>query len=220
MIFPGACLVIFSKAPIAGQVKTRLTKTYSAEVAAGIHACLTEHTIFSAVSSNLCLVELWCAPDTDHPFFKSCRQMYPVKLVQQQGGDLGERMSRAFDTVLAKCEYVIIIGADCPDLSHDHIKQSLAFLEGGGDVVLGPAKDGGYVLIGLKKPSPSLFSDIKWGTSEVFAVTWQRIDELGLKALSLEPLNDIDRPDDLTILRRNTNNKRLRKAINELLVKG
>lgn len=216
-VFPKARLVIFSKAPVAGQVKTRLTKTYSAEVAAGIHARLTEHSVSSAVNSNLCPVELWCAPDIDHPFFKSCRQKYRTKLVQQQGDDLGERMSLAFASVLAKCDYAIIIGTDCPDLSHYHIKQSLSFLEKGGDVVLGPAKDGGYVLIGLKKPRPNLFSQVKWGTSEVCAVTRQRIDKLGLRVLSLEPLDDIDRPQDVTVWRRNTNNKGLRDEINELL---
>ena len=94
--YPDAVLMIFCKAPITGQVKTRLTTELTAEQAMQVHIELTQRTLQLATISNLCPVQLWCTPSTDHPFFTASAQTYPVILQQQQGDDLGERMNQRF----------------------------------------------------------------------------------------------------------------------------
>ena len=94
--YPDAVLMIFCKAPIAGQVKTRLTTELTAEQAMQVHIELTYRTLQLATGSNLCPVQLWCTPSTDHPFFTASAQTWHVNIQQQKGVDLGERMNNAF----------------------------------------------------------------------------------------------------------------------------
>jgi rSAM/selenodomain-associated transferase 1 len=117
---------------------------------------------------------------------------------QQGEGDLGERMASAFErSFAAGMTGVVIIGTDCPDLDTQIMAEAFKFLETQ-DVVLGPAQDGGYYLIGLRRLIPELFVGINWGTSQVRQQTVEIADNLGLAIASLPILHDIDRPEDLS----------------------
>ncbi|MGB7542815.1 MAG: TIGR04282 family arsenosugar biosynthesis glycosyltransferase, partial [Burkholderiales bacterium] len=112
-------------------------------------------------------------------------------------GDLGERMQRALAAALARSERAILVGSDIPALSAQYLRDADRSLAGGDDVVLGPAEDGGYVLIGLRRCDPELFREIPWGGPTVLAETRWRIARLGLRSRELPALWDVDRPEDL-----------------------
>ena len=115
----------------------------------------------------------------------------------QQGSDLGERMLNAFKHVFEKgCKRAVLIGSDCPDISRDIITQSFDILKAK-HIVLGPAYDGGYYLIGVREPKPELFSNIEWGTEKVLSQTIDKINAAGLSLGLLPMLRDIDRVEDL-----------------------
>jgi len=196
--FPDSKILIFCKAPIPGLVKTRLYSVLSHQQAAELHIKLATESINQAIESQLCPVELWCSPDIRHPFFKRFR----ICLQEQQGDNLGERMSQAFLLTLDQSSSAILMGTDCPSLTADDLEQALTRLQEGNDVVIAPAEDGGYPLIGLKKMTNnsqyrSIFDGIDWGTSTVFDQTISRIDELELCYFQLAMQWDLDRPDDL-----------------------
>ncbi len=195
-----ARIMVFAKAPVAGAVKTRLIPALGAQGAAALHATLTRHCIATAVGSGLCPVDLWCSPDTSHPFFAQCSKDFGVTLHQQQGDDLGARMAHAFDSVLQQGPYAVIIGTDCPTLTTQDLRMALDTLQDGFDAVIGPAEDGGYVLLGLRKAAPLLFEDITWGSGEVLAVTRERLKRLQWRWRELAPRRDVDRPEDLAQL--------------------
>ncbi len=195
--FPDARIMVFAKAPVADTVKTRLIPVLGAEGAAALHATLTRHCIATAVEAQLCPVELWCSPDTNHPFFIQCSKDFGVTLYQQQGNDLGARMAHVFDTVLQQSPYAVIIGTDCPALAAQDLRAALDSLWDGFDAVIGPAEDGGYVLLGLRKAALHLFEDITWGSCEVLALTRERLKRLQWRWRELAPRRDVDRPEDL-----------------------
>lgn len=197
MQFPNAVIVVFAKAPIAGEVKTRLIPVLGATTAAELHARLVRHTLATASHAGLCPVQLWCAPATEHPFFKQCEQDFGVTLHAQYGSDLGSRMRHAFDTALRQGKQAIIIGSDCPLLTARDLENTLTALNGGCDAVLGPAQDGGYVLLGLHRTSPVLFDNMPWGTSRVLALTRERLQQLQWRTHELSAHWDVDRPEDL-----------------------
>jgi hypothetical protein len=122
---------------------------------------------------------------------------------QSQGsGDLGARMRRTFSTAFHQgIERVVIIGSDCPGINATTIRNAFDLLDQF-DLVLGPADDGGYYLIGLSREAPQLFQGISWGTSEVRARTIDIANVLELRWINLEPLRDVDRPEDLEVWRR------------------
>jgi hypothetical protein len=195
--YPDAVLMIFSKAPIAGQVKTRLTPELTAEQAMQLHRELTERTLHLATRSNLCPVQLWCMPSTNHPFFTTSAQIWPVTLLQQQGIDLGERMNNAFCLALKRYSCAILIGCDCPSLTEQDLEEALTALNQRQCCVVGPAEDGGYVLIGLSQAHPQLFDNIPWGTDRVLEQTRTRIQQNNLRYHALKQQWDLDTPNDL-----------------------
>ncbi len=105
-------------------------------------------------------------------------------------------MHYATKTTLAENAFVVLIGSDCPEITTDILNQSYQHLSNGKDAVLGPASDGGYYLIGLKKPNSSIFQDIAWGEASVAERTRQNFSDLGLDYVELEELSDVDTPDD------------------------
>ena len=135
---------------------------------------------------------LWCAPDVTHRSFRDLG----VALKRQPNGDLGARMLAAFHGAPT-----LIIGTDCPALTAAHLRDAARALETH-DVVLIPAEDGGYVLIGARRAHAGLFTDMAWGVSTVLAETRQRIAALGLSATELSPLWDVDTEDDLARMER------------------
>ncbi len=195
--YPNAVLMVFCKAPVPGQVKTRLTPELTAEQAAEVHVELSTKTLQRAILGNLCPVQLWCAPTTGHSFFTDSAASYPLVLRQQQGDDLGARMHHAFCVALVDYAHALLMGCDCPSLTEPDLEEALTALNRDNEVVLAPAEDGGYVLIGLNSPHPELFDDMPWGTARVLDLTRNRIEHHKLRHHELSEQWDVDTPKDL-----------------------
>lgn len=191
-------LIIFTRYPEPGLVKTRLIPALGQEGAAELQRHMTRQTLKMAEDlSKKYPVEVevhFTGGDSG-----KMQQMFGVAFpyLPQSAGDLGKRMLFSFRQAFRLgWPKVIIIGSDCPGVSSDLMVQAFTGLEGH-DLVLGPARDGGYYLIGLRRATPALFKAIPWGTDEVLARTKTIAEELKLTALLLETLADIDRPEDL-----------------------
>lgn len=194
-------LIVFAKAPVAGFAKTRLIPALGATGAAALAARLLAHAVDAATAAALGPVEVCATPDATHPAFASLAGR--VSLSVQGEGDLGARMARAFERALgvgpagtARC---LLIGTDAPGIDAAYLRAAAAALDRG-DAVFGPALDGGYTLVGLRRPAPALFTGMRWSTPQVMAETRARLGRLGLRATELAPLSDIDEPADLVHL--------------------
>ena len=187
--------MVFAKAP--GEAKTRLIPALGAAGAAALHRQLVMHCLRAATDAQLGPVELWCAPDTSDPFFRECERQLGVSLWEQGEGDLGERMQRAFESALMRAARAILVGSDIPALSARYLRDADRALVRGNKVVIGPAEDGGYVLIGLSRCDPELFRDIPWGGPDVMAETRRRIAAIAWRSSELPVLWDVDQPEDL-----------------------
>lgn len=196
MHFADARILLFAKAPVPGQVKTRLIPSVGAQRAAEIYRTLLERVIDQA-TREIAPVEIWCAPDTRHAVFRAVAANPSITLWVQTTGDLGQRMAHAARQALARSEMVLLIGGDCPGLKAEHLRRALTWLDAGVDAVLGPAEDGGYVLLGMRRMNRQLFCDIPWGTDQVLNITRQRLAQLDWSWRELEPLWDLDRDADL-----------------------
>ena len=200
-----SALVVFAKAPIPGQVKTRLCPPLTPDEAATIHGSFVLDTLErtrTAVSKFRLPVDryLACAPSATLPFFKILEERQAVQLLDQGGDDLGGRMNRVFDMLFARgYARVIIVGTDVPSLPLERYQQAVQLLDCC-DAVLGPALDGGYYLIGLKKAAPSLFDDVPWSTDRVLAITKEKAGQLKLSVDFLPEWRDIDTIGDLKAL--------------------
>ncbi len=190
-------VIIFAKAPIAGRVKTRLQPHYSAHNAASLQKYFIFKTVKMASRLNNIDIELRCVPDDSHPVFQQCQRLYGITTKTQQGRDLGERMKNARAEALSQYSKAVLIGTDCPDITPDYLNKAFLKLENGADAVIGPAMDGGYVLLGLRKFSSSIFEDIHWGTEQVLAATKKNLRLLNWQWSELSTLRDIDTPEDL-----------------------
>lgn len=193
---PDSVILIFSKAPVAGRVNTRLLPHITPEQAASLHEELARDRLQMCTTAGLCDVQLWCSPNTRHAFFCNCRRQYAVQLYAQHGKDLGERMSYALKAMLGEYKKIIIIGTDAPALGIDAIDAAINQLESR-DIVLVPAEDGGYVLIGASTHHDDLLVDVPWGTENVLTSTVRNIEGLGLEYSLLGKCWDVDRPEDL-----------------------
>ena len=186
-------LLVFLKAPRPGFVKTRLARDLDAEAAAGIHRVLVERTLARVAAHPD--VELRFAPDDAESEVKSW-QRAGWRLRPQGPGDLGTRLSAATAEAFAEgSSRVLVIGSDCPDIEREDLRAAEEALSRY-DVVLGPAEDGGYWLLGLRAPQPALFRDIAWGTSTVLTQTCERARSAGLEVHELRRLRDIDTLED------------------------
>ncbi len=193
--FPDTALLIFCKAPIPGQVKTRLSPHLTPVQSAQTHQQLAVITLQMATEQPFCPIQLWCSPDTLDNFFSHLTQNFPLTLHQQQGDDLGARMLYAMSSALMVYRHAIVIGTDCPSLTPATLQQACIALKET-DVVLAPAEDGGYVLMGCNRPQPNLFVDMPWGTSAVLALTRERIRQQNLRCHELATFWDVDTFDD------------------------
>lgn len=190
----------FAREPVAGAVKTRMTPHFSPEQACELHCELLQWTSAELVAAGLGRVELAVAGDAGHPLFQRCLDRGVDSLSIQRGRDLGERMHAALTDGLARFRKVVLVGSDCPGIDGAYLAQALAALERA-DIVLGPAADGGYVLIGVKRVSPEIFSAIPWGSGEVYSETVAALSRIGFSWAKLATLADIDRPEDLPVWR-------------------
>lgn len=191
--------IVFAKAPRPGAVKTRLVPALGAAGASLLHERLVDRTLATVAAAGLGPVELCGDPAADS-FLAARAAAHGATLTGQGPGDLGARMQRAFARVLAAAPAALAVGCDCPALAPAHLRAAGAALAAGHDAVLVPAEDGGYVLIGLARVDASLFEHIGWGGPEVLALTRARLAALGWRWLELDPLWDVDRPEDLARL--------------------
>jgi len=196
MKYKDGVILVFTKAPVAGRVKTRLIPHITAEQAAKLHEDFTHDRLQMCTAARLCDVQLWCSPDTRHPFFFNCQQRYGIQLQAQSGSNLGERMSRALKAALGHYKKIIIIGTDAPELDINTIAAAIEQLDSA-DIVLVPAEDGGYVLIGASTHDENLLSNVPWGTENVLSHTLRNIECLGLNYRLFDQSWDVDRPEDL-----------------------
>jgi uncharacterized protein len=191
-------IAVLAKAPVPGLAKTRLIPSIGAHAAAVLAERLTEQAVKTALAGGTGAVTLWCAPDPAHASFHELAARFPIALKRQPDGDLGARMLAALHHANGPA---LIIGSDCPALTPERLRAAAQALDRA-EVVLIPAEDGGYVLIGARAPRPELFNGIAWGTSSVLAQTRARIATLGLSSVELAPLWDVDREDDLARMER------------------
>lgn len=191
-----ASLLVFAKAPIPGQVKTRLAPVLGMHGAARLHAAMIERTLATGREFTAGTIELWCAPDATDPFLLQCAARFGVVLREQQGRDIGERMYDAFQHSLSHSPAAILIGSDIPTLTPADLLEASDGLNGGADACIAPALDGGYVLLGLRRVEPELFRGICWGSADVFEQTRERLRSARYRWQELRMHRDIDRPDD------------------------
>ena len=192
----GAAVIVFARAPRPGAVKTRLVPPLAPEEAAALHARLVKRTLETARAASYRRIELHGTPDIDDPFFRFCAGHFGAALVAQSGADLGTRMLAAFESALADCPRVLLLGSDCAALTARHLRQADRALRDGADAVFVPCEDGGYALIGLKRVDPRLFEGVAWGGASVMEDTRARLQQMRWRWRELETLWDVDRPED------------------------
>lgn len=188
-------VLVFARAPVPGAAKTRLMPLLGADGAAAASAALTRRAVSVAVRAAVGPVELWCAPDSSHPFLAGCAHAAGAILQAQCEGDIGCRMAHAFDRALCRYPRALLIGADAVSLDPGTLRDAAAALCSH-DAVFAPAEDGGYLLVGLNRPHAALFRDIEWGGPQVWAQTRTRLDALALRRFVLPTGYDVDRPED------------------------
>ncbi len=201
--YPNASLALFAKAPVFGKVKTRMEAALGKPGALALHKALIRYVFHKLNDANLCPTTFWVAAEGaadkskalhDDCFLSLCN----IKNIKEQvGGDLGAKMAYAATEALQHCDYVVLVGADCASVDAAYLESALKALEGGESIVIGPAEDGGYVLLGLREVPACLFADMQWGVPSVLEITRQNLRAAGLKWLELAPRWDVDRPEDL-----------------------
>lgn len=195
-MIPSRRLCIFARAPVRGQVKRRIAKDLGDDTAFAAHVHLVERTLERCAVEDDYAVEL-CIGDgeLDDPLIQRWNDRFRITLTQQVGAELGSRMAHALSESLAAGAIPVLIGSDCPTIDHDYVMTAFTHLEAV-DVVLGPAEDGGYGLIGLKRVAGDLFNDMPWGSSGVLGATLERARSAGLSVAQLAPVQDVDTSSD------------------------
>ncbi len=196
MKYDDTLVLVFAKAPVAGKVNTRLIPAIGVDAATQLQYDLIHRRLALLTQAQLCDGRLMCAPDTTHSCFKQCKNLYNVSLVSQSGASLGQRMAKGIQQALEKKPYVIVMGTDTPALSIDVIDAAITRLHQSAEVVVTPAEDGGYVLIGVKQNHPALFENILWSSRFVMQQTREKIEQLGLDYYEMESCWDIDEYED------------------------
>jgi hypothetical protein len=204
-------LILFAKAPRPGSVKTRLSPVLGPEARSALAAAFYRDALALVARTDAERKVVAFSPADGE---EDLRRLggEGLELTPQAGGDLGERMRAAFAGAFAhavaagagfpraECGRVVVIGTDSPTLPPAFLEEAFTVLEAK-DVVIGPARDLGYYLIGLARPFPELFEGIAWGTSEVLPETLRRVARAGARLHLLAPWHDVDTPEDLAFLR-------------------
>lgn len=188
-----ALVIVFARAPVAGAVKTRLVPRLGEEGAARLQRRL----IRSALRTVSAVGDAELHTTRNHAWLRALG----VPLRMQRGADLGARMYRALSVALRRHRAVVLIGSDAPELAPADIERALRWLRGTADVVLAPAEDGGYALIGARKIRESVFADTQWGGARVLEQARRNLERSGLRYRCLRTVWDVDRPQDLERLR-------------------
>jgi len=188
-------LAVFARLPVPGRVKTRLSPALPHDLSAQLHGAMLLDALEGALGSDVGHVDVFWSPDAGTA--PGLALPLGVAARHQRGADLGERLAAAFADLLAgPADRAVAIGSDCPDLGPGVLREAFAALEEH-DLVLGPARDGGYYLIGLSRPAPALFQGVSWGTDQVLSQTLERAERDALRVGLLGVLDDIDTPEDL-----------------------
>jgi rSAM/selenodomain-associated transferase 2/rSAM/selenodomain-associated transferase 1 len=204
-------LLVFAKAPLPGRVKTRLAGELGEKGAADLYRRMGRLVVDRVRTGPWRTVICYDPPGEEGAVRDWLRGGAPLEYRPQTGGDLGARMADAFAAGFERAHRsthgasspggapVVVIGTDAPDLDRAIVAEAFRSLQrpGGPGLVLGPATDGGYYLLGLRSPAPDLFRDIPWSTDRVLEGTLAKARDLGLRHTLLEPLSDVDRPEDV-----------------------
>ncbi len=191
-------IAVFARWPETGRVKTRLSPALPPALACQLYRAMLADTVLVAGGPHAHRVFWYWA---DAPEARSGFALPPAfEVFDQRGADLGVRLERAFAELLrSPGDRAVVIGADCPALGRTHLRAAFEALAAH-DLVLGPARDGGYYLVGLRRTTPEVFRGIAWGTAHVFAETLERARVLALRTVQLDALDDLDTPEDLVRL--------------------
>ena len=192
-------IIIMTKVPIAGTVKTRLHPVFSPDQC----AALAKAFLLDAVTKSETVCENVILAYSPPGELKLLREFLPAQkfFIEQTGKDLGQRMFNAFQFAFAqKSDSVAMIGTDSPTFPAEFIEQSFNFLEKDADAVLGKTADGGFYLIGLKTLHAKIFDQVAWSTAETFAQTAKNIVDLNLRLREIPSWYDVDEPGDLARL--------------------
>ena len=197
---PRSRIVVFAREPLLGKVKSRLAIEIGAQEALAVYRAMLARLGQLLTRAQIASWDLWVTSNCSHKDFVSICNKTNITL--QIGQDLGARMDTAIRQTLRQgnVESVVLIGTDCPAVTERYLDQALLALESGVDVVLGPAEDGGYVLVGMRRPITAVFEDIPWGTDQVMHRTLETLKAKELTYRLLDTLWDVDRPEDLVRL--------------------
>jgi rSAM/selenodomain-associated transferase 1 len=198
--FSDVRVLFFAKAPVAGRVKTRFISELGSEGALALHKKLIQLTWQRISERARWPIELWMSETGKEGWFS--RLCALDQMFVQQGDDLGERMRFALNQALQRAPYVLVVGADCVSLDTDYLLDAIKRLKAGASVVLGPAEDGGYVLLGVSHTVPQqVFLDIEWGSERVLQQTRTKLLASGITWQELPLRWDVDVPADLPRLK-------------------
>lgn len=218
-LFPHYQLAVFTKAPRLGKAKTRMQPHLSTAFSLTLHTRLVDYVLTAWSQDKVCPLQLYLAGELND-FSNVLPQWKDIPVREQEGLDLGERLFNAASDILHNKKNilkenskkinsvkidtltagVILVGTDCPFIDRPYLSQACEALSQY-DIVIGPASDGGYVLIGFKVLYAEIFKNIHWGSESVLKETLERIKALDLSYFLLPELDDIDHPSDLTKLK-------------------
>lgn len=199
------CCLVFTKNPEPGNTKTRLIPALGKTGAYKVHLQLLTHTLSVASKTTDIDFKVYYTDSNpnsdDSQILLALTRKFNLTTTIQQGNELGERMYNAMVSCLKHYSHCIIIGSDCPEISKHYLIEANKKLLAGYDAVIGPAFDGGYVLIGLSNPVNEIFVNIDWGESTVLEKTINIFKKLNINYSKLNTLHDVDTVDDLQYLK-------------------
>ncbi len=189
-------ILIYAKAPIVGKCKSRLAAEIGSEAATQLYQKMLRHTLLESQKADA-QVRLRVSPDEELQNSENWAE--GIEIRQAQGmGDLGFRLNQGFlESFRESAQKVLVIGTDCPGLRHEHLREALQELDNR-EVVLGPARDGGYYLLGLRQTMPNILQNISWSTDQVLKQTLTILKSAGKSYYLLPELSDVDTKDDLS----------------------
>lgn len=195
-------VILFARRPDPARCKRRLARALGGRAAAAVYTRLLARALAAVTHSSCRRPVLACAAPDEVDWFRGRLGARGWRVWRQGSGDIGARMHHALARALATGAPAVLIGSDIADVRARDLRRAFEALHAGADLVLGPAADGGYWLIGLARPAPGLFRDMPWSTAAVAHETLARARAAGLVGVVLPVLHDVDRPRDFTHLRR------------------
>ncbi|MBE9503180.1 MAG: TIGR04282 family arsenosugar biosynthesis glycosyltransferase [Proteobacteria bacterium] len=194
------CIILFAKAPVPGEVKTRLSPHLSPEDAALVQEAFIFDTLATLQSCKGVDLYIACHPSAKHPFYEEAQKRFTLTLIGQGAGHLGDRMKRVISQLKsAGYDEIVVLGSDSPSIPVKMIDDSFERLKKS-DLVIGPSIDGGYYLIGFSGELPPIFDGINWGTESVFSETMERLKDSDIDCSVLPYWYDVDTIKELRFL--------------------